>query len=180
MSFFNCDHWIVLASDDISRANKVIDEKLQYIKAGRRRKRDPSSLHDEKAIRLGMQGEIAASLYFDLKWLVDDLNQSMVGDLEFGVEVKATDWPTGGLMCGEQARVDYVRKSQNTPVLCVRIDAWPWVEFPGWVYAKDLVKFPFTPKQSFHQKGFFVPPNRLQPISEFIKLIEYWRSCKNR
>lgn len=178
--------WIGLSGKDQVLCDAVFNDNLELDRKGKRKRpdNDKGFLKSEVALLLWTRGEIAVSRYFNLNWKTGDLkasgkkliNEDFYGaDLEFGVEVKATDNPRYGLFVSEKTHEDYMRASPNTPVVMALVDAWPFVEIPGWMFAKEVPAFPFNKTNPRHNSGFCVPVNKLRPVEQFNKLLDHWR-----
>lgn len=167
--------WICLARDDRERIEPVIKRKLKFIRDGRRQKREKQFQSDEQAITNGLRGEIAVSRYLRIDWYGDDESLVTAGDLEFGVEVKATDKANGNLYVSDNTLREYLKRSSHTPIVLARVDAWPFTELVGWIFAKEVSRYPFQQTHAMHNKGYLVPVEKLQPMIELQNLIAYWQ-----
>ena len=160
--------FIAVSEQDQRLTDSVIEKVLAHERAGKRRipKNDQRFLPVEIAETDGMRGECASARYLGLRWKLAEVGWSewSAGDLGYGIEVKSTSKPNGNLYCSSKTHADYMRRNMNTIVMLARVDAWPWVEFPGWILAKDLPRYPFTPTNARHNSGFLVPVEKLQPI----------------
>lgn len=162
---------------------KRIVSKLREDETGKRKipKNDKRFLNPEQAVTDGLRGEIAVARYLKLKWFGElSSDDNIRGDLEFGIEVKATSNPRGNLYCSQKTYNDYMRRSPNTPIVLARVDAWPWTELPGWIFAKDLILFPFNRSNARHNSGYLVPVKSLSPLNELEDLIKYWHEFNSK
>jgi hypothetical protein len=179
--------WIGLSGQDQVLCDAVFNDNLDLERKGKRKRpeNDKGFLKSEISLLCGTRGEIAVSRYFNLRWHIGELkesgkkltNQDFYGsDLEFGVEAKATDYPNGGLFVSGKTHADYMQASPNTPVVLALVDAWPFVEIPGFMFAKEIPNYPFNKTKAGHNSGFLVPVNKLRKVEEFIKLLDHWRN----
>lgn len=178
MSFVECDHWIVVTGADRELAEAKITFKLNDIKVNRDKYSwvEKSVLKDSARVSEGIKGELAVARYLKLDWgLEHDLRDNRGSDLEFGIEVKATSYPSGNLYCSDNTLGHYIRRSSKIPVVCARVGFWPIVEFPGWIFSGEIAKFPFQANEHKHNRGYLVPSDKLKPMNELEDLIAYWK-----
>lgn len=170
--------WICLAQDDRDFIDSFALNQIQRLRAGKRRaaKDDQTFLSSDVSILAGYRAEMATARYLgiDFDQTISAVNSSK-GDLEFGIEVKATEKPKGNLFCSEKTLRDYLKRSIHTPIVLARVDAWPFVELVGWIFAKDVSRYPFQQTHARHNKGYLVPIEKLQPMIELQNLIAYWQ-----
>jgi hypothetical protein len=176
--FLETDHWIVLSGQDQAFidefASRHIANKYNGIRKDARN--DRTYLKPKDSIRAGYRAEYAVARYFGLKFNdTFDVNDALAGDLEYGIEVKTTDNPVGGLYCSKTKCDLYMKRSPNTPVIGCRTAHWPWVEILGFMYARELGAFPFNKTNPRQNSGWLVPPHRLRGVPELKKLIDHWK-----
>lgn len=174
---FDCP-WILISGSDHHLVDERVSREIRNEKAGKRRipKNDRRFLPQGEALLAGARGEIAASRYFYLEWSSNLPNPDhMNGDLELGIEVKATDWPDGNLHVSQKTLNDYLVRSRHVPIVLARTGMWPYVEFPGWIFAGEVSKFPFKKTNHFQNDAFQVPVSELRPIYELEALISSWK-----
>lgn len=174
--------WILVSGQDKLMVEEFSAFQYQRLEQKKRfaSKDDPTFLPSKESILTGYKGEWAASRWLEIEMdFTTDAKQAMFGDLDFGIEVKATTNPSGNLWCSLKTLNDYIRRSPNTPVICAKVAYWPWVELPGWLYAKEIKKFPFTKTHERHNNGFLVPLKNLRPMSDLKKLCEHWKKTLN-
>jgi hypothetical protein len=178
MPFVESEHWILVSEIDRRLVSRRIQQILHDARSGKWKvpKNDKRFLSPGEAIQSGQRGEIALSRYCDLKWANEyGLGNNMNGDLEFGIEVKATNYSDGNLFCSQKTLNDYLHRSGNTPIVLARTGLWPVVEFCGFIYAKEINKFPFYRTNQRHNIGYLVPQDKLRAMCEFKRLVAHWK-----
>jgi hypothetical protein len=180
--FSDCEHWILVSGDDQELVAKRIAEKENEISSGRgryARRGNNQVIKREQAIACGLRGEIALGRYAGLEWFNEHgLGNNLNGDLEFGIECKSIDWTKGNLGCTQTCLDQYLKRSPHVPLVLAVTDAWPFVEFWGFLYAREISKYPFIKPDTNYNAGFMVPRDKLRSMDEFKKLIDHWRNLR--
>lgn len=182
---YDDEEWIIPCEQDRVSIDKFCREQIELVRSLKRKagKGYPTYLKPERSILSGYRAEMATSRYLRIDKLDHvsafngrgNLNWDK-GDLEYGIEVKATENPNGNLFCGEKPLREYIQRSSNTPVVGVQIAFWPIVIFQGWIRAYDIQKYPFKGNNVRHTAGYLVPTDKLRRMSELKELIKQWKS----
>lgn len=178
MSFLESDHWILLSLQDQEFIDAKIDAILRDNAENKKKftaKQNRQIIETPKAIRCGYRAEYALSRYLNLKWSNEQIGNYHKPDLEYGIEVKATDKPAGNLWCSQTHLDGYLRRDPNTPLVCVVMAMWPWVEFHGFLYAREVQRYPYQAPGFRGNAGYLAPRDKLRPMEKFKELVEYWK-----
>lgn len=168
--------FIALSIQDQKLTQVLIEAELAHEAKGKRfiPKNDQRFNNKIQTLTEGIRGELAVSRYLKISFSrelskVDHFS----GDLQFGIEVKATGKDNGNLYCSKKTHADYYARDKNTPIVLARVSNWPWVELPGWLTASEVVRFPFNRTDPRHNEGYLVHVSHLRPIEQLVDMVRH-------